>query len=390
MQDNWKAEGNNSDLVCRAKEVTVLNVQTFPSETTQCTSGEKIKLRLTGTVKFNSERYDAGWYIATDGGDAYTGACAISPLFKDYSYTITGGAVSWNNDFRGGNDVCGDVLTGGGPAVMTMDLVEADILCNDRDGDGYMDVCVGWSWRVAGHDAFCVPNALTPGTPAKCDIECHKLPIQVNAPPQIQKVVDTPLVQAATDTLVRDGQVKVGTKACLESNANTDLTCTGSAMTLAQETLVGWPMGKCKIGEKVDIALTGNLKFTQSLIDPSWYVATDGGDALSGACESRAFTSGNTYPLTQGNVTYVGNACGDVNAPKGTTVSDVDLLPTTSVLCEDLDQDGRLDISMCFSWSNTAGNDCGVPGDATSCGCGRYNVKTITIDSQMPEDVLPC
>lgn len=193
MQTNWEDAGNTQNLVCRAKEV-FLNDVVSPRLT--CQEGAMIALNLTASIHFNSGRYDPGWYVATDGGDALVGTCAINGLVQGNDYKVTdgkGGAVvgkvAWNSDFKGGNDKCGDVLMdgGGGADIAVPFLTNVELKCVDDNNDGNMDISVCFSWRVAGQDDFCTlarddintkgkQADLYPGTPSKCFCARYDVP----------------------------------------------------------------------------------------------------------------------------------------------------------------------------------------------------------------------
>jgi len=77
-------------------------------------------LSLKAQIHFkNGDKFDPGWYIATDGGDALEGNCALSMLDQEYSGSmrltrsetsrvLAGDArVSWVDNHA---DECGDVL----------------------------------------------------------------------------------------------------------------------------------------------------------------------------------------------------------------------------------------------------------------------------------------
>jgi hypothetical protein len=65
MQDNWTAAGNPQNLVCAAKEVTMLSASAVTTQKS-CTQGDMIQITIKGDVQFNAERWDPGWYVATD------------------------------------------------------------------------------------------------------------------------------------------------------------------------------------------------------------------------------------------------------------------------------------------------------------------------------------
>lgn len=193
MQDAWEDAGNSQDLVCRAKEVYLENIST---DRKTCNQGETVRLTINADIFLHAARYDLGWYVATDGGDALHGTCKIGGLTPDTQYKVTEGnkdviigSVAWNNDFKDGNDGCGDVFIngGGGCRIAVPFLKDVDVQCVDSNNDDVLDVSVCFSWRTAGTDGFCtlslddpkttgnVPD-LYPGTPSKCFCARYDIP----------------------------------------------------------------------------------------------------------------------------------------------------------------------------------------------------------------------
>jgi hypothetical protein len=180
MEDNWKQLGqNDSNLICRAKEVTLSNVAAEVKGS--CVVGEKIMVDLSASMHMSSGRRDFGWYIATDGGDALTGKCDVKHLEKGSSdYTITDGIVTWSD-----GDDCGDIddVDDDG-ADMTLSLGKmVELTCTDVNKDGFLDFSICFSWRTADMDDVCDPAALYPGDVTKCDCMTYDIPqITVSEP----------------------------------------------------------------------------------------------------------------------------------------------------------------------------------------------------------------
>jgi hypothetical protein len=189
MQDNYlKDPKNNQNLVCAAKEVFLVDLAALTS--TVCTQGSKVTLSLNGTVNFNADRYDPGWYIATDGGNALTGQCVSKVLLQGETGTnfvadraMAKGSVKWDSDKFGGNDKCGDVIInggGGGQLKQTNIARDLTVVCDDKDNagkqDGTLDISICFSWRQPGGDDFCNPMATYPGAPSKCF--CTQFPVK--------------------------------------------------------------------------------------------------------------------------------------------------------------------------------------------------------------------
>jgi hypothetical protein len=186
-EDNWSRAGNTQGLVCTAKEVYLENIAVDFNST--CSAGDFVDVNINATVVFTTGRYDAGWYIATDGGNALRGSCAIKVLreedgplnltaSRNNSTTVVGN-VSWDKDAKGTNDACGDIFmtTGGGGVLDYTNIAEGlKLPCIDSDGDGVMDFGICFSWRQPGADDTCDPNALYPGSPSKCFCTNYDIP----------------------------------------------------------------------------------------------------------------------------------------------------------------------------------------------------------------------
>jgi len=186
MLPHWLDSGKKSGLTCTAKEVYLQNIKNRVRTT--CSKGTKVKVDISADVIFNSARYDPAFFVATDGGDAMTGVCLLKAFEKGPAYKVVDpdnnativGSVTFDNDFRGGNDKCGDiVINGGGGGAIRTSIISTEVQCTDRNGDGSLDIAVCFSWRVRGTDDVCtLSNSDTqtqgsladvfPGTPSKC------------------------------------------------------------------------------------------------------------------------------------------------------------------------------------------------------------------------------
>ena len=68
------------NLNCTANDVSISAIDVLQIVDGCSGPGDTAQLKLRATLQVTSnERYDIGWYIATDGGDAQTGSC-----FKEY------------------------------------------------------------------------------------------------------------------------------------------------------------------------------------------------------------------------------------------------------------------------------------------------------------------
>lgn len=171
MEDVFKKEtGLTSSLVCRSKEVILDTVGSPVLKS--CKLGETIVLDLVGTIMMETQRYDFGWYIATDGGDSLTGTCRIKSLESTSTYLVSPptGAVSWTQDAKLQNDMCGDVLGAGELALEDTTLAtNIELPCTDANSDGFLDFSICFTWRTGDTDDVCAPSVIHPGSTTGCD-----------------------------------------------------------------------------------------------------------------------------------------------------------------------------------------------------------------------------
>lgn len=172
MEDVYNNRTNtNSTLICRAKEVQLTSITT--AERTSCKVGSKITLDLSANIEMVSARYDLGWYIAQDGGDALSGTCAVNSLDSTNKFNVTNGNITWTQDSKIRNDVCGDVFSITPSSKTTLNQAslgkQVELLCEDINGDGYLDFSICFSWRKGDVDSVCEPDALYPGSTSDCD-----------------------------------------------------------------------------------------------------------------------------------------------------------------------------------------------------------------------------
>jgi hypothetical protein len=172
MEDVYNKEtGRDETLICRAKEVVIGGVTTDGQKI--CKLGTKINVTLAATVTVHSSRWDFGWYIALDGGDALTGNCSVNSLNATKSYNISAPAkISWTSDVIGANDICGDIYSPVADPIVMSNLEIAnslEITCADVDDDGYLDFSICFTSRDKEHDDICKPYALYPSNVNKCD-----------------------------------------------------------------------------------------------------------------------------------------------------------------------------------------------------------------------------
>jgi hypothetical protein len=169
----------------------------------------------------------------------------------------------------------------------------------------------------------------------------------------------------------------------------------------------------CSAGETITISFDGSIRMMKELkYDVGYYIATDGGDALSGTCAVNGLQQGAApYKVVDkagssnvvGSVAWTtngadGDVCGDVFTTAAVTASNIDLnvAMDLTVPCKDENEDGILDVAICFTWKCDATNGVctiakNIPGALTeSCYCTRYDIPGIDVTSVVMDPVLPC
>lgn len=159
-----------NNAVCTAKDVKIaeINVVEGPGI---CAEGSTVVIPeleavLQGTAK---ERYDIGIFIASDGGDA---KMSLSEKNDGCYHDILEPGKFADLD----KDACGDIRQ---RQRVTKTLTDVEVLCQDTDDDGYLDVGTCLSWENNKHMACNSVEDADPGTPSKCRCE----PIQIGMIP---------------------------------------------------------------------------------------------------------------------------------------------------------------------------------------------------------------
>jgi uncharacterized membrane protein len=186
-----------------------------------------------------------------------------------------------------------------------------------------------------------------------------------------------------------------------------DLICTTKEVYL--ESLTSKPI-TCVAGEKVKVSVTAVINIASSRSDLGWYVAADGGDALEGTCIVNGLQEMYDYKFTNstfgGEVTWDDDNCGDVTISGGGGKLEIPVVVNSEVLCADENEDGKLDLAVCFTWNNKATDAiCTLsssdkatqgslpdlyPGSASMCYCESYNIQNSTVVTPKDDDITPC
>jgi hypothetical protein len=168
---------------------------------------------------------------------------------------------------------------------------------------------------------------------------------------------------------------------------------------------------KCSQGEPITITINATLRIAGPRRDLGWYVATDGGDALDGQCVVNGLQKGNAYPIMDidkgtksvGSVAWGtdqkadGDQCGDVFVESASGAHMLTpFVVSTTLPCTDDNEDGVLDLAVCFTWRTDANNGActlsdNIPGAPTGgCFCTRYDVPNVEVETPPGDVIAPC
>ena len=177
IQDVWKAHGNNQNLTCSANDVRIAfadNIKDLQGNSlSRCISGSTFSFIADFHVNLTADtRYDIGLYFATDGDSnhngAITGACSANVITAKDPQTGLGSANFVQLDAA--PDTCGDINSTHNPQVVTVRV--DNVLCQDSDGDGKLNLPNCTTWRQPGSNEVCqVVNDAYPGSPSKCNCD---------------------------------------------------------------------------------------------------------------------------------------------------------------------------------------------------------------------------
>ncbi len=181
IQDVWTAHGNSQNLTCTANDVTISTITNIgisaggkcDANGCVCFQGGNVTFAADFSMPLTAqERYDIGFYIATDGDQtakgALTGQCASTNV------TSANALGTFVNDDPS-PDVCGDIKGNLGSAYNPQIVrFELTVPCNpDANGKLALPYCT--TWRQPGSNQVCLgtgdspaTNDVYPGSPSKC------------------------------------------------------------------------------------------------------------------------------------------------------------------------------------------------------------------------------
>ena len=193
--------------------------------------------------------------------------------------------------------------------------------------------------------------------------------------------------------------------ACIQTQYGGSLGCTSQDVKIASFDLLAVVDGCTGPSDVAQVNLRANLLVgANQRYDIGFFLALDGGNALTGSCykdwlnpvKAPQGTDPTSTEITSGFGPFLnsdGDTCGDAKAVYG----QFDKLvgsgsPDTLTLpCTDTDSDGFLDVGNCAGWKNQANNDCGslaqagIPDVASKCYCGRTNIN-VAVPANDPTD----
>jgi hypothetical protein len=161
LQNEWKDAGKDGYLVCATRSVVLENVSAaVPGK---CKVDEMITLTIKANISIvKGSKKDLGWYVASDGGDALDGFCAVEAVIPNTYYAAAQGTTLTNAD----KDSCGDVTIAGdaGQLENVAIVTELEMPCKDENDDGTLDFAICFTWRSDdNNDGSCVINNNIPG-----------------------------------------------------------------------------------------------------------------------------------------------------------------------------------------------------------------------------------
>lgn len=184
---------NFNKLNCTANDVVVAEY-TVTNGITTCIPGTTIEINADARlVAQASLRYDVGFFVAEDGGNALTGTCHHDYLPPPLSFAPTVGPDRFSPYFNAEvlADTCGDIEKG----INTFRTITGiPVICQDTDNDGFLDIGTCTSWD--NHASTGRPNSpyctniddTLPNTPSKCRCEMVNTNVTISGGIIIEKV----------------------------------------------------------------------------------------------------------------------------------------------------------------------------------------------------------
>jgi len=224
------------------------------------------------------------------------------------------------------------------------------------------------------------------------------------------------VIGAAVLALVLIGDRSGFAQSCIEEQAGRSLVCTANDVRVSYADNIrdvsGNPLSQCVRGSTFSFIADFHVRTTAtSRYDIGLYFATDGdpngNGARSGVCSANVIRD-RYLDLAAPNVVMLGSDvaanldgdfCGDVNTANGwgQTNGQIVTVRVDNVACQDSDNDGKLNLPNCTSWSQNTGVVCNsaqdaAPGSPSKCSCDiGFNVPIFveTGSIQVTKDAAP-
>lgn len=193
------------------------------------------------------------------------------------------------------------------------------------------------------------------------------------------------------------------------ANKTDDLVCASKEVYIDPTSVTSDKPLTCTLGETVAITIDASIQIAGPRNDVGWYVATDGGDALTGQCVVNGFQdNGAAYDIVNANSQSAGfvkwtktdgadgDKCGDVFIVNdGSAKVAIPIMVNVTVPCIDENDDGALDFAVCFTWKTDATNgmcnfSTNIPGTNCGCFCTRIDVPNAEVVPTPVDPVAAC
>jgi len=354
--------------LCTASDFNVTGVVINGPD--ECTIGETISLDLlVGLTSTANQRYDVGLFVADNGGDVIGGpSCSFASLTPqtDNNALFNGTDPAGLGPFRDlEGDACGDVQASDGENFRLFSL--GSVLCQDRDGDGDVDIngLVVWS-QNANQDVCANPNdpdEFFPDQSSKCQLAPDfNLPITVEPPPSLE--VEK---RATPETLQEPGGPVIFFVSVGNTSSDTDPLILTSLVDDVHGDLDG--RGTCFVPQVIAPGTTYACRFIATVTGVDDYVETDvvtataeddDGEVVTASGQAEVEIIGATEP-TPPSISVVKLAYPSViQEPGGTVLYVVEVTNTSDtedVTITDLEDDLHGDVFdlgfVCPTFSNT-------------------------------------
>ena len=336
----------------------------------ECTVGETIAIDLlVGLTSTANQRYDVGMFVGDNGREVIGGpSCSFVSLTPqtDVNSLFNGTDPAGFGPFRDlEGDACGDVAASDGENFRLFSL--GSVLCQDRDGDGDVDISGLVVWSQNATQDVCTdpadPVQFFPNQSSKCQLAPnYNLPIIVEPAPTLE--VEK---RASPETLQEPG----GPVAFLVSVGNTSADTDPLVLTSLVDDVHGDLNGRgtCSVPQVIRPGTAYACRFVAIVTGADSYIETDvvtaiaednDGEVVTGFDDAVVEIIGATEPtppsLSVVKLAYPRN----ITEPGGTVLYVVEVINTSDtedVTITDLDDDLYGDVftlgAVCPTFSGT-------------------------------------